>query len=99
LLSGEDSQEGNTVPSISDNASMSTSDSTSEISTTKAMGLTTKLSSPPPGYFLGYYLPPGHPCNSFTLPPPPADKKRTGPRRKFQFTNLMPKYFCTPFDT
>ncbi|KAJ1405453.1 hypothetical protein SESBI_25807 [Sesbania bispinosa] len=21
-----------------------------------------------------------HPCNSFTLPPPPADKKRTGPR-------------------
>ncbi|ESW31322.1 hypothetical protein PHAVU_002G228900 [Phaseolus vulgaris] len=77
---GEDSQEGNTVPSISDNASMSTSDSTSEISTTKAMGLTTKLSSPPPGYFLGYYLPPGHPCNSFTLPPPPADKKRTGPR-------------------
>ncbi|KAK7369028.1 hypothetical protein VNO80_11062 [Phaseolus coccineus] len=77
---GEDSQEGNTVPSISDNASMSTSDSISEISTTKAMGLTTKLSSPPPGYFLGYYLPPGHPCNSFTLPPPPADKKRTGPR-------------------
>eukprot|EP00250_Pteridium_aquilinum_P011763 c20290_g2_i1 orf=241-804(+) len=24
-------------------------------------------------------LPPGHPCQSFTLPPPPADKKRTGP--------------------
>lgn len=38
---------------------------------------------PPPSYFLGYTLPPGHPCNSFTLPPPPADKKRTGPRRKF----------------
>ncbi|XVF87480.1 hypothetical protein PTKIN_Ptkin18bG0123400 [Pterospermum kingtungense] len=35
--------------------------------------------SPPP-YFLGYTLPPGHPCNTFTLPPPPADKKRTGPR-------------------
>ncbi|KAI9198630.1 hypothetical protein LWI28_019403 [Acer negundo] len=35
---------------------------------------------PPPPYFLGYTLPPGHPCNSFTLPPPPADKKRTGPR-------------------
>lgn len=35
---------------------------------------------PPPSYFLGYTLPPGHPCNSFTLPPPPADKKRTGPR-------------------
>ncbi|XP_057838268.2 probable hexosyltransferase MUCI70 isoform X2 [Cryptomeria japonica] len=25
-------------------------------------------------------LPPGHPCQHFTLPPPPADKKRTGPR-------------------
>ncbi|KAK9906955.1 hypothetical protein M0R45_002570 [Rubus argutus] len=35
---------------------------------------------PPPPFFLGYTLPPGHPCNTFTLPPPPADKKRTGPR-------------------
>lgn len=35
---------------------------------------------PPPSHFLGYTLPPGHPCNSFTLPPPPVDKKRTGPR-------------------
>ncbi|BAT73725.1 hypothetical protein LR48_Vigan01g059400 [Vigna angularis] len=77
---GEDSQEGNTVPSISDNESMSASDSKSEISRKNAMDLTTKLSSPPLGYFLGYNLPPGHPCNSFTLPPPPADKKRTGPR-------------------
>ncbi|MCL7048946.1 hypothetical protein MKW94_010252 [Papaver nudicaule] len=25
-------------------------------------------------------LPPGHPCENFALPPPPADKKRTGPR-------------------
>lgn len=42
-----------------------------------------RISPPPlPSYFLGYTLPPGHPCNSFTLPPPPADKKRTGPRRK-----------------
>ncbi|XP_065877982.1 probable hexosyltransferase MUCI70 isoform X2 [Euphorbia lathyris] len=38
------------------------------------------LPPPPPKYFTGYTLPPGHPCNSFTLPPPPADKKRTGPR-------------------
>lgn len=38
------------------------------------------LPPPPPAVFLGYTLPPGHPCNSFTLPPPPADKKRTGPR-------------------
>ncbi|KAG7598518.1 hypothetical protein ISN44_As06g027570 [Arabidopsis suecica] len=35
---------------------------------------------PPPTHFLGYSLPQGHPCNSFTLPPPPADRKRTGPR-------------------
>lgn len=38
---------------------------------------------PPPKYFTGYTLPPGNPCETFTLPPPPADKKRTGPRRKF----------------
>lgn len=25
-------------------------------------------------------LPPDHPCQHFSLPPPPADKKRTGPR-------------------
>ncbi|CAL5408809.1 unnamed protein product [Camellia sinensis] len=35
---------------------------------------------PPPVYFTGYALPSGNPCESFTLPPPPADKKRTGPR-------------------
>ncbi|KAL3643422.1 putative hexosyltransferase muci70 [Castilleja foliolosa] len=35
---------------------------------------------PPPVYFKGYELPPGNPCQHFTLPPPPADKKRTGPR-------------------
>ncbi|KAL8460438.1 hypothetical protein ACS0TY_032104 [Phlomoides rotata] len=34
----------------------------------------------PPVYFNGYTLPPGNPCEGFTLPPPPADKKRTGPR-------------------
>ncbi|KAH0930273.1 hypothetical protein HID58_016000 [Brassica napus] len=34
----------------------------------------------PPPYFRGYTLSPDHPCNRFTLPPPPADKKRTGPR-------------------
>ena len=41
------------------------------------------LPPPPPAVFLGYTLPPGHPCHSFALPPPPADKKRTGPRRKY----------------
>ncbi|KAK7400582.1 hypothetical protein VNO78_11792 [Psophocarpus tetragonolobus] len=79
---GEVSQEGNTVGSINANGSVSTSYSPSGISTTNAMGSIRKLVLPPPpvGYFLGYHLPPGHPCNSFTLPPPPADKKRTGPR-------------------
>lgn len=38
------------------------------------------IQPPPPVYFKGYTLPPGNPCESFTLPPPPADKKRTGPR-------------------
>ncbi|KVH77820.1 Protein of unknown function DUF616, partial [Cynara cardunculus var. scolymus] len=33
-----------------------------------------------PNYFTGYSLLPGNPCENFTLPPPPADKKRTGPR-------------------
>ncbi|KAK6915989.1 Protein of unknown function DUF616, partial [Dillenia turbinata] len=33
--------------------------------------------------FLGYTLPPDHPCEKFTLLSPPADKKRTGPSRKF----------------
>ncbi|KAK6932576.1 Protein of unknown function DUF616 [Dillenia turbinata] len=35
---------------------------------------------PPAPVFLGYTLPPDHPCEKFTLPSPPADKKRTGPR-------------------
>ncbi|KAL4186381.1 hypothetical protein AMTRI_Chr09g33610 [Amborella trichopoda] len=35
---------------------------------------------PPPPDFSALQLPPGHPCEDFTFPPPPADKKRTGPR-------------------
>lgn len=42
-----------------------------------------KVQPPPPSVVIGKALPPGHPCEKFTLPPPPADKKRTGPRRKF----------------
>ncbi|XP_024988538.1 uncharacterized protein LOC112523247 [Cynara cardunculus var. scolymus] len=34
----------------------------------------------PPAYFTGYTLPPDHFCETFKMPPPPADKKRTGPR-------------------
>lgn len=37
-----------------------------------------------PIYFTGYALLPGNPCENFTLPPPPADKKRTGPRRPWR---------------
>ncbi|KAK4271562.1 hypothetical protein QN277_020239 [Acacia crassicarpa] len=69
---GEDTREENSVRNISLNESLSITIS----------GITTSVASspPPPSYFLGYALPPAHPCNSFTLPPPPADKKRTGPR-------------------
>jgi hypothetical protein len=89
LISGEDSQEVNAVQSISVNKSVSASDSPSEISTAKFA-----LIPSPRSYFLGYHLPPEHLCNSFTLPPPPADKKRTGPRRKFLFTILLSKVSC-----
>lgn len=41
------------------------------------------LPPPPPAVFLGYSLPPGHPCEAFPLPPPPADRKRIGPRGMF----------------
>ncbi|WJX22289.1 putative hexosyltransferase muci70 [Trifolium repens] len=80
---GEDSQEGNGVQNINVNESMSISDAPpSLISAAKITDFATNLVLPlsPPSYFLGYTLPPGHRCNSFTLPPPPADKKRTGPR-------------------
>lgn len=40
----------------------------------------------PPYFFADNPLPFGHPCQEFTLPPPPADKKRTGPRRKWTST-------------
>ncbi|EPS72533.1 hypothetical protein M569_02220, partial [Genlisea aurea] len=36
---------------------------------------------PPSVFFTGYKLPPGNPCHDFALPPPPADKKRIGPRQ------------------
>lgn len=42
--------------------------------------ISTELQPAGPVYFKGYTLPPGNPCEHFTLPPPPADPKRTGPR-------------------
>lgn len=110
---GEDAQEGDQVPNLLLNDSLSINYSESSLiyrEQTKNMYNETSFNSienqnsiahsveptdnmvsvrpiestvfppPPPSYFLGYTLPPGHPCNSFTLPPPPADKKRTGPR-------------------
>ncbi|KAK7246505.1 hypothetical protein RIF29_41374 [Crotalaria pallida] len=82
LGKGEDSQEGNSVHNLSVNESMSLSNSPSMITMANVVGFKTSLvlPPPPPSYFMGYTLPTGHPCNSFTLPPPPADKKRSGPR-------------------
>ncbi|KAJ4703487.1 Inner membrane protein oxaA [Melia azedarach] len=99
---GEDSQEGDQVPDIRLNDSLSINYSESspiyreqikkirnetsanlmehQNSIADTVGPIIVFPPPPPSYFLGYTLPPGHPCNSFTLPPPPADKKRTGPR-------------------
>ena len=90
LFLGEDTQEsGNHVENISLNESMplnypeESNNSTTSSPSLGGMVPSLALPPPPPAVFLGYSLPPGHPCNSFTLPPPPADKKRTGPRRKF----------------
>ncbi|KAJ6935523.1 hypothetical protein NC652_010515 [Populus alba x Populus x berolinensis] len=77
---GEDAQEDGRPPNISVNASVSLSHIENKTSFLQGIISDISLPPPPPAYFLGYTLPPGHPCNSFTLPPPPADKKRTGPR-------------------
>ncbi|KAJ7968566.1 Inner membrane protein oxaA [Quillaja saponaria] len=88
---GEDASENENVPSIHVNKNLSVSyiqssvtyleQNNNTISSQNIMGIPSSVfPPPPPDYFLGYTLPPGHPCNSFTLPPPPADKKRTGPR-------------------
>ncbi|KAJ6364205.1 hypothetical protein OIU76_029192 [Salix suchowensis] len=77
---GEDAQEGDRHPNISVNASVSLSHIESNTYLLQGIVSDISLPPPPPEYFLGYTLPPGHPCSTFTLPPPPADKKRTGPR-------------------
>ncbi|CAL1372781.1 unnamed protein product [Linum trigynum] len=70
---GEDAQESDQVPNMSISPNIS--------ATVRKQNTTTMVfPPPPPSHFLGYSLPPGHPCNTFTLPPPPADRKRTGPR-------------------
>ncbi|CAA0249974.1 unnamed protein product [Arabidopsis thaliana] len=86
---GEDSQEGQGPPSLHFNGSSGVNYSnmlqTNEELNMNIGNISFKAKEvivfpPPPIHFLGYSLPQGHPCNSFTLPPPPADRKRTGPR-------------------
>ncbi|GFP96334.1 hypothetical protein PHJA_001777500 [Phtheirospermum japonicum] len=49
-------------------------------SSSQIMDMKTTSNATPPVFFTGYKLPPENPCEHFALPPPPADKKRTGPR-------------------
>ncbi|CAL5412233.1 unnamed protein product [Camellia sinensis] len=91
---GEDAQESDGIESINRNMLLNLSyPESSPIygeennDAVNNMGSSDSLSQPlpphpypPPTFFTGYNLPPGNPCESFTLPPPPADKKRTGPR-------------------
>lgn len=88
LFLGEDAQVGERIQKI---GSGNTSNLVYPKYTDSASSLLSHLgkiiatSPPPPAYFTGYTLRPGNPCENFTLPPPPADKKKTGPRRKFGF--------------
>ncbi|KAF5742278.1 F3H9.11 protein isoform 3 [Tripterygium wilfordii] len=90
---GEDSQEGDRINIALNNGSLfinhlsfsptnreqsSSADSKTSIITRAFENFA--LAPPPPQYFMGYTLPQGHVRNNFALPPPPADKKRTGPR-------------------
>ncbi|CAN0910718.1 Probable hexosyltransferase MUCI70 [Linum grandiflorum] len=74
---GEDEQEIEPVQTISIGPNITTPVYTTVYMQNKADLV---FPPPPPSFFVGYSLPPGHPCHAFTLPPPPADKKRTGPR-------------------
>ncbi|KAF9683576.1 hypothetical protein SADUNF_Sadunf04G0028100 [Salix dunnii] len=93
LGKGEDAQEGDRHPNISVNASVSLGRIQSNAYLLQGIISDISLPPPPPAYFLGYNLPPGHPCTSFTLPPPPADKKRTGPRPDWDFLSF-PVLLC-----
>ncbi|KAL0798846.1 hypothetical protein Bca101_054021 [Brassica carinata] len=76
---GEDGQEVQVPPSLLHfNGTSLVNQKSINIRNISFLGL--NVLSSPPIHFLGYTLPQGHPCNSFTLPPPPADRKRTGPR-------------------
>ncbi|KAG5561674.1 hypothetical protein RHGRI_004655 [Rhododendron griersonianum] len=87
---GEDSQERDRIESIRLNNTLSLPGSSPTymeqnndngiISSTQNYVESNQSRLQPPAFFTGYTLPPGNPCETFTLPPPPADKKRTGPR-------------------
>lgn len=91
MESGEDAREVQVPPSLHFNGSSGVNysnivatneEQNTNIRNLSFVGKDVLVFPPPPMHFLGYTLPQGHPCNSFTLPPPPADRKRTGPRRK-----------------
>ncbi|XP_058201976.1 probable hexosyltransferase MUCI70 isoform X2 [Rhododendron vialii] len=87
---GEDSQERDRIESIRlDNTlsfpgslptHMEQNNDNGIISSTQNYVESNQSRLQPPAFFTGYTLPPGNPCETFTLPPPPADKKRTGLR-------------------
>lgn len=99
MFSGEDSQEHNHIQSIRLNRTVGLSFPGSSptyteqnndngiIFSTQNYVERNQSRLQPPAFFTGYTLPPGNPCETFRLPPPPADKKRTGPRRKFGFSS------------
>lgn len=99
MFSGEDSQERDRIESIRLNNTLSFPGSSPTymeqnndngiISSTQNYVESNQSRLQPPAFFTGYTLPPGNPCETFTLPPPPADKKRTGPRRKFGFSSQI----------
>ncbi|XP_059659084.1 probable hexosyltransferase MUCI70 isoform X2 [Cornus florida] len=91
LDKGEETREGNPIQSITLNSSFpwgypESSPTHGELygsilNKTDNMGGEIVVQHPSPAaYFTGYTLPPGNPCEGFALPPPPADRKRTGPR-------------------
>ncbi|KAL3851319.1 hypothetical protein ACJIZ3_013201 [Penstemon smallii] len=78
IMQNIDIQPGPMSPENDNNVYGNFSSQTLEVES--KVNITLQPPPPIPDYFHGYILPPGNPCEHFTLPPPPADKKRTGPR-------------------
>ncbi|KAF8096556.1 hypothetical protein N665_0306s0013 [Sinapis alba] len=76
---GEDGQEVQVPPSLHFNGTSVVNHSVL-LPTNEELNINNIPNISSPIHFLGYTLPQGHPCHTFTLPPPPADRKKTGPR-------------------